>query len=78
MDQYIPYLEQDNGPFLEVHNGWAFVFQNVIIRVDANQQIGTESAGLEHGTSMAYIVGVRGHNSSQSSWTLRAGCDFSP
>jgi len=43
----------------QVHDSWAFVFEDRFIGVYANVELVTELSGLDDGAGMAWKVGVR-------------------
>ena len=43
----------EDAPLIQAHHRRALVFQNGLIGMDANEQLGAQLTGLEHGTSMA-------------------------
>ena len=42
-------------PFFEVHDGWAFVFEDGFVRVHADVELVAELAGLHYGAGMAWV-----------------------
>ena len=61
-------------PFLETHHGGTLVREDGLVRVDADQELGAQLAGLQHGAGMAYGSEQlwRGRLAGRAPWWLKS------
>ncbi len=70
------YSTRSHGPFLQGHDGWPFVLEDVLIRMNTNQEFFAQPSSLKHGSSMTYlcqpILRVRLPVAECSPWWLKS------
>lgn len=44
-------------PLLEIHDGWALIFQDGLVGMDSDVELVAQLASLDHGAGMAWMGG---------------------